>query len=129
MVPPTDTQSLVTKCFSLLLLLMMMMMLPNSYNGGQAEVGLNRETARYSPVELTGTTSSTSGNRKRSRQKRKSWHGHGFVAHRNDTEHSCTVLPYFWGCDSAISTFSPVGSLSSDGLRMSVCVCLCIALA
>ena len=43
-----------------------------------------------------------------------------------DTEHSCTVLPYFLGCDSAISTFSPVGSLSSDGLRMGVCVCLCI---
>ena len=28
---------------------------------------------------------------------------------------------------SAISTFSPVGSLSSDGLRMRVCVCLCVA--
>ena len=29
----------------------------------------------------------------------------------------------------AISSFSPVGSLSSNGLRMRVCVCLCIALA
>ena len=27
--------------------------------------------------------------------------------------------------NSAISTFSPVGSLSSNGLRMRVCVCLC----
>ena len=30
--------------------------------------------------------------------------------------------------NKAISTFSPVGSLSSTGLRMRVCVCLCIAL-
>ena len=30
--------------------------------------------------------------------------------------------------NKAISTFSPVGSLSSTDLRMRVCVCLCIAL-
>ena len=28
--------------------------------------------------------------------------------------------------DTAISTFSPVSSLSSNGLRMRVCACLCI---
>ena len=33
------------------------------------------------------------------------------------------------GRDRAVSTFSPVGSLSSNGLRMRVCGCLCIALA
>ena len=76
MVPPTDTQTLITKWFALLLLMMMMMMFSNSYNGEQAEVGLNHvlinpETAKHSPVELTGTRSSTSGNRKRSRQNEK----------------------------------------------------------
>ena len=31
--------------------------------------------------------------------------------------------------DSAVSTFSPVGSLSSNGLRVCVCAFVCIALA
>ena len=37
------------------------------------------------------------------------------------------ILP--WYDFPAMSTFSPVGSPSSDGLRMRVCVCLRIALA
>ena len=37
------------------------------------------------------------------------------------------ILP--WYDFPAMSTFSPVGSPSSDGLRMCVCVCLRIALA
>ena len=45
----------------------------------------------------------------------------------------CLVITQSWQQSEidtwAISTFSPVGSLSSNGLRMRVCVCTCIALA
>ena len=41
----------------------------------------------------------------------------------------CFCFNFIFLIKKAISTFSPVGLLSSTGLRMRVCVCLCTALA
>ena len=56
-------------------------------------------------------------------------HTHTCATETSQIAGSDQMLLHILPAPAAISTFSPIGSLSSDGLRMGGCVCLCIALA
>ena len=48
---------------------------------------------------------------------------HVLMQKKKPTDEFLVYLPFSWDEERAMSTFSPVGSWSSNGMRMCDCVC------